>query len=168
MFHHYRERLDAAVLGILEVDGQGNVNVSRRGPRTVDYVGPGGFPTIVDCARTVIFVGNWMTGARWKVEGERFRLLRPGRAKFVDKVAEVTFNGQRALADGKHVYYVTHVGVFRLGDDGLELIWLMPGVDLERDVLAHSGARLQVAEPLKQVDGSVVSGRGFVLNWHTT
>lgn len=166
MFHHYREQLDAAVLGILEVDSQGNVNVSRRGPRIVNYVGPGGFPTIVDCARTVIFVGNWMTGARWKVDGEHIRLLRPGRAKFVDKVAEVTFNGQRALADGKRVYYVTHVGVFRLRDAGLELIWLMPGVDLERDVLAHSGARLQVAEPLRQVDGSVVSGRGFVLDWH--
>ncbi|MGB5622306.1 MAG: hypothetical protein WBN65_07430 [Gammaproteobacteria bacterium] len=168
MFHHYRERLDAAVLGILEVDSQGDVNVSRRGPRIVDYVGPGGFPTIVDCARTVIFVGSWMAGARWRVEGERIRLLRPGRPKFVDKVAEVTFNGQRALADGKRVYYVTHVGVFRLGDGGLELIWLMPGVDLERDVLGHSGARLRVAEPLKQVDGSVVSGRGFVLNWHAT
>ncbi len=165
MFRHYRERLEAAVLGILEVDSDGNVNVSRRGPMVADYVGPGGFPSIIESASTVIFVGTWMAGARWQVDGERVRLVRPGRPKFVDKVSEVTFNGQRALADGKQIYYVTNVGVLRLAEIGLELIWLMPGIDLERDVLANSDARLSVAEPLRHVDGSVVSGRGFVLDW---
>jgi propionate CoA-transferase len=106
-----------------------------------------------------------MAGARWQVDGERVRLVQPGRPKFVDKVSEVTFNGQRALADGKQIYYVTNVGVLRLAEIGLELIWLMPGIDLERDVLANSDARLSVAEPLRQVDGSVVSGRGFILDW---
>ena len=165
MFRHYRERLEAAVLGILEVDSDGNVNVSRRGPMVADYVGPGGFPSIIESASTVIFVGTWMAGARWQVDAEQIHLVRPGRPKFVDKVSEVTFNGQRALADGKQVYYVTNIGVLRLAEIGLELIWLMPGIDLERDVLANSGARLSVAESLRQVDGSVVSGRGFILDW---
>ena len=167
MFHHYRQHLDAAVLGILEVDSAGNVNVSRRGPGILDYVGPGGFPTIVDCARTVIFIGTWMAGARWEVKGGAIRLVQPGRPKFVDTVSEVTFNGPRALADGKQVYYVTNVGVFRLGRHGLELIWLMPGVDLERDVIEQSGARFRVADPLRRVDEAVVSGCGFTLGWDT-
>ncbi|MGD8977284.1 MAG: 3-oxoacid CoA-transferase, partial [Gammaproteobacteria bacterium] len=68
-------------------------------------------------------------------------------------------------ADGKRVYYVTNVGVFRLGEQGLELIWLMPGVDLERDVIGQCGARFRVADPLRRVDEAVVSGRGFVLGW---
>jgi propionate CoA-transferase len=167
MFHHYRQHLEAAVLGILEVDSAGNVNVSRRGQRISDYVGPGGFPTIVECARTVIFIGTWMAGADWRVEDGGLRLLRAGRPKFVDTVSEVTFNGARALADGKRVYYVTNVGVFRLGRQGLELIWLMPGVDLERDVVAHSGARFRVADPLRTVDPAVLTGSGFELRWNS-
>ncbi|MGB5544723.1 MAG: hypothetical protein WBO15_15095 [Gammaproteobacteria bacterium] len=165
MFRHYREHLEAAVLGILEVDSDGNVNVSRRGPLAADYVGPGGFPSIIESASTVIFVGAWMARARWQVDAGQIRLLRPGRPKFVDKVSEVTFNGQRALADGKQVYYVTNIGVFRLAETGLELIWVMPGIDPERDVLPHSGARLNIGQSLKQVDGSVVSGHGFDLHW---
>ena len=55
MFHYYTEHLDAAMLGFLEVDSAGNVNVSKRGPRLVDYVGPGGFPSIANSAKTVSF-----------------------------------------------------------------------------------------------------------------
>jgi propionate CoA-transferase len=68
MFDLYAERLAVAVLGFLQVDAAGNVNVSKRGPRMMDYVGPGGFPDIAAGARTVIFVGSWMAGAlslRW-------------------------------------------------------------------------------------------------------
>jgi propionate CoA-transferase len=165
MFRHYREHLDAAVLGILEVDSEGNVNVSRRGQRADNYVGPGGFPTIVDCADSVIFVGAWMSGARWRVRGTRLQLQRGGRPKFIERVREVTFSGPRALAAGKRVYYVTHVGVFRLAERGLELIRLMPGVDVERDVLAHSGARIFVADDLQEADAAIVHGRGFNLRW---
>ncbi len=165
MFRHYREHLDAAVLGILEVDSAGNVNVSRRGPGAVNYVGPGGFPTIIDCADTVIFIGAWMSGARWRVRRERLQLRRAGRTKFVDKVREITFNGQRALAAGKRVYYVTHIGVLRLREHGLELMWTMPGIDIEQDVLAHSEARITIADDVREVDADVVTGHGFELRW---
>ena len=39
-----------AVLGFLQIDSHGNVNVSRRGPGIKDYVGPGGFPSIIQSA----------------------------------------------------------------------------------------------------------------------
>ncbi len=165
MFRFYRDNLDATVLGFLQVDSDGNVNVSRRGPRVTDYVGPGGFPSIIQGARTVIFIGTWMTGARWSIDGARLSLDRAGQPKFVDRVDEVTFSGARGLADGKQVYYVTSVGVFQLTPEGLTMVRRMPGIDLERDVLAHSGARLIVPGDVPVVDPSVVTGDGFRLEW---
>ncbi len=165
MFRLYREHLDTTVLGFLQVDSQGNVNVSQRGPRVSDYVGPGGFPSIIQGARTVIFIGTWMTGAKWSIRGDRLNLDRPGRPKFVDTVDEVTFSGGRGLADGKQVYYVTSVGVFQLAPEGLTMIRRMPGIDIERDVLARSGARLIIPDGVPVVDSSVVTGDGFRLEW---
>ena len=166
MFRHYRERLDVAVLGFLQVDSHGNVNASRRGQSITDYVGPGGFPTIVDCASTVICVGTWMTGATWELADGGLRLRRAGRPKFVEAVDEVTFNGRRALEDGKQVYYVTDVGVLRLAEAGLIVDRLMPGVDLQRDVLENTTARLLVPEDVSRVPEMVLTGRGFALHWN--
>ena len=163
MFRFYLDRLDATVLGLLQVDSEGNVNVSRRGPAITDYVGPGGFPSIVQAADTVIFVGTWMTGAKWRIHGDALELVRPGRPKFVERVDEVTFSGAQALADGKRVYYVTHIGVIGLTERGLELIWLMPGIDPVRDVFPHTGARITQARETVPVPRSVVTGRGFDL-----
>lgn len=165
MFDFYKDHLDTTVLGFLQVDSEGNVNVSRRGPRISDYVGPGGFPSIVQAARRVIFIGTWMAGAEWSVEGGRLRLRKPGRPKFVDRVDEVTFSGRRGLADGKQVYYVTSVGIFQLTAEGLQMIRRMPGVDVERDVKAHAGARVIVPAEVPEADASVVTGEGFRLRW---
>jgi propionate CoA-transferase len=167
MFRFYLERLDATVLGLLQVDSAGNVNVSRRGPAITDYVGPGGFPSIVQAADTVIFVGTWMTGAKWRIHRDELELVRPGRPKFVERVDEVTFSGPQALADGKRVYYVTHIGVIELTERGLELVWLMPGIDPARDVFPHTGARITLARETVPVSRSVVTGRGFDLRSST-
>lgn len=165
MFRFYKDNLDATVLGFLQVDSAGNVNVSRRGPGVTDYVGPGGFPSIIQAAKSVIFIGTWMHGARWTTKGDALHLQRPGRPKFVEKVDEVTFSGARGLAGGKQVYYVTNVGVFKLTEQGLRMIMIMPGVDLERDVVAHSGASLVIPDDLPVADRSIVTGEGFELRW---
>jgi propionate CoA-transferase len=165
MFRFYKDNLDATVLGFLQVDSEGNVNVSRRGPTIMDYVGPGGFPSIIQSARTVIFIGTWMAGAEWSVDNGRLRLRKPGRPKFIDKVDEVTFSGARGMADGKQVYYVTSVGVFRLTPGGLEMMRRMPGVDIQRDVVAHAGARINIPDHVPVVERSIVTGEGFRLDW---
>ena len=72
-------------------------------------------------------------------------------------------SGRQALADGKEVYYVTNVGVFRLTPAGLELMWLMPGIDVGRDILPNTTARLRIPDAPAVVDASVVTGRGFDL-----
>lgn len=130
------ERLDAACLGILQADSAGNVNVSKRGEGARGYVGPGGFTDLTAAARTLIFVGAWMARAEVALAGGRVRIVKPGIAKFVDRVDEITFSGPHALAAGQRVYYATHVGLFRLTRRGMELAGVMPGIDVRRDILS--------------------------------
>jgi propionate CoA-transferase len=69
------------------------------------------------------------------VDGRGLRIVKRGTPKFVDRVDEVTFDGRRAIAAGKRVFYVTHVGVFELTKRGLRLRQVMPGIDVRRDIL---------------------------------
>jgi propionate CoA-transferase len=48
--------------------------------------------------------------------------------------------------------YVTERAVFRRVHDGLELLEVAPGIDLERDVFAHMDFRPKVAAHLKEMD----------------
>ncbi|HNY50674.1 MAG TPA: CoA-transferase [Smithella sp.] len=166
MFHLYEEKLQTCVLGFLQVDSAGNVNVSHRGPKIIDFVGPGGFTDIVEYARTIIFVGNWMDEARYGFKNGRVSIQKPGTPKFVDKVDKITFNAQGALKAGKLVLYVTTVGVFKLTGAGLELIQIMPGIDFEKDIRRTSSARFVIPEhAIPEVAPEIVSGKGFSLRF---
>jgi propionate CoA-transferase len=167
MFRHYRNHLDATMLGFLQLDSDGNTNLSNRGPRILDYVGPGGAPSIIESADTVLFIGKWMLGAKVSIHGETLRLDKPGKPKVIDRVDEITFNGRVGLASGKKIFYVTDLAILELTDDGLTLRAVMPGIDIERDLLANTRARIIVPDdpaPLT-VSASVVTGKDFVLAW---
>lgn len=166
MFRLYRERLDTTVLGFLQIDSAGNVNVSHRGTRMLDFVGPGGFTDIVTYAKTIIFVGGWMDKAEFAISDGHVHIKKPGKPKFVAHVDHITFNGRKALKAGKRVFYVTTVGIFRLTAEGLELIERMPGIDIARDILGASPARFIIPNhEIPTVPGEVVSGKGFSLRW---
>ena len=167
MFHHYRDHLDAAMLGFLQLDSAGNINLSKRGPRMLDYVGPGGAPSIIESAKTVLFIGKWMSGARVSIHGETLRLDKPGKPKMVEQVDEVTFNGKVGLARGKKVFYITDLALLELTDAGLTLRAVMPGIDIERDLLANAKARIHVPEdPAPEtLPASIVTGKGFQTAW---
>lgn len=64
--------------------------------------------------------------------------------------------------------YVTERCVFRLADAGLELTEVAPGVDIERDILAHMGFRPMVANPrpmpLKIFTPELMDLKGAMLN----
>ena len=130
--------LDAAFLGMAQADARGNVNVSRFGPR---LAGSGGFINISQNAKKVMFMGTFLAPSRTQVLDGRIALSGDGVAapKFLHDVEQRTFSGTYAAAAAQPVLYVTERCVFQLTPDGLELIEIAPGMDLEKDILAHVG-----------------------------
>lgn len=165
LFKRCERRLDAACLGALEVDGAGNVNVSRRGPGVRNYAGPGGFIDFTELAQTIIFVSGWMRQGEMVVDGDAVRIRKPGKPKFVRRVGEVTFNGARARKAGKRVVFVTPVGVFHLTSRGMELTSVMPGIDVRADIMAFTPMRivLPASGRPQLIPRSIVTGQHFSL-----
>ena len=161
IFNHYKENLDVTVLGTLQVDGSGNVNVSKRGDRVVDYVGPGGFMNISSAAKTIIFVGSWMAKADFQIRDGEMCLIKPGIAKFVKELNEVTFNAKAALQNGKNVSYITTVGIFKLTPHGVMLTAVMPGIDIQRDILPHTTAEILISDHVETIPKAITTGEGY-------
>ncbi len=139
--------LDLAVLGLAECDARGNINVSRFGPK---LAGAGGFINITQNSRTVVFVGTFSAGGlQVAVEDGKLTIVQEGRhRKFVETIEQVTFSGDYAARAGKKVLYVTERCVFALTPEGLELVEVAPGIDIERDILSQMAFRPIVRQPV--------------------
>jgi propionate CoA-transferase len=143
--------LDISILGLAQADRQGNLNVSRFGPV---LAGCGGFINICQATKKLVFVGTFTAGGLdVAVEGDQLVIRKEGRVqKFVADVEQRTFSGPHARARGQSVLYVTERCVFRLVDDGLELIEIAPGIDVEKDIMAHMAFRPRIGSDLARMD----------------
>lgn len=128
--------LDFAYLGAAEIDQEGNVNVSKFSGR---IVGPGGFVNITQNSKRVYFCGTFTAGGlKVKAEEGKLQIVREGmNPKFKKNVEQITFSGQYARKTGQEVMFLTERAVFKLTEEGLELIEIAPGINLEKDILAH-------------------------------
>ncbi len=137
---------DVSFLSFLEVDAEGNVNVSKLGKKPYLTAGCGGFVDITSGARKIVFSGWFEAGAEIALTPEGIRVVTPGKfTKLVEAVEHVTFSGKRARALGQDVLYITERCVIRLGEKGLVATEIMPGIDPARDIVAASGGRVQIA-----------------------
>jgi propionate CoA-transferase len=143
--------LDLAFLSFAEVDTDGNVNVSRFGDR---IVGPGGFINISQNAKCVVFSGSFTAGkSEISWPGGKMQIVRDGaQAKLVDRVQQITYSGRYGRERQQRVLYITERAVFRLGEDGVELIEVAPGIDVDRDVIGRMGFRPHLTPSLKTMD----------------
>lgn len=131
--------VDIAVLGGAEFDEQGNVNVSRFGGRVT---GPGGFINISQNAKTVLFTGTF--------------LAKNGGRKFKKQVEHITFSGEYAREQGRQrVLYITERALFQLLPEGMTLLEIAPGADLERDILANMDFVPRISPALKNMPAEI-------------
>lgn len=126
--------VDLAYLGMAQVDVDGNVNVSKLGSRVI---GCGGFINITQNAKKVFYCGTFTAGGlKISITDGKLVINQEGKVKkFVNKVGQITFSGKYAQEIKQEVFYITERAVFQLQEDGMHLLEIAPGVDLEKDVL---------------------------------
>ena len=130
--------IDDAFLGLAEADEEGNINVSKFGPR---IAGCGGFVNITQNAKRVYFCGTFTAGGlKCSTGNGKLVIDQEGRAdKFVKDVEQITFSGKYAKKVGQPVMYITERAVFELREDGVYLTEVAPGIDIQTQILDHMG-----------------------------
>jgi len=142
--------LDICYLGFAQIDKNGNVNASRFGNF---FTGCGGFIDISQNTKKVVFCGAFAAKSDIEIKENGIKIHEPGKfKKFISEVEQITFNGNYAYENGQEVLYCTERALFKLIKNGIELIEIAPGIDLEKDVLSMMEFKPNVSSDLKVMD----------------
>ena len=161
--------VDIAFLGLAQADALGNLNVSKFGPK---LAGSGGFIDISQSSKKVVFVGTFTAdGLKIAVEQGQLQIQNEGKVhKFVHAVEQLTFSGHYAAQCQQPVLYITERCVFELTPNGMMLTEVAPGVDVDRDILAHMDFVPQISPTLKAMSPLIFqpAPMGLATLEHTT
>ena len=143
--------VDITYMGIGELGEDGSVNSTKMGVRCT---GAGGFIDITQNAKKVVFLGTFTAGgAKYKFENRKLEILQEGKIrKMVRQVAQLSFNGPMARKKGQEVMVVTERAVFQLVKDGVELIEIAPGIDLQTQILDKMDFKPIISKNLRVMD----------------
>ena len=142
--------IDAASLGFLQIDKNGNVNPSILPDK---IFGPGGFPVIAGGAPRTYFAGSFTAGqSKISVSNNKLQIQNDGSViKFVDSVYKIVFSSHQAIKYGHDILYITERAVFKLNADGIMLEEIAPGIDLDKDVLSKMNFKPRLGR-VKEMD----------------
>ncbi|MEK8287044.1 acyl CoA:acetate/3-ketoacid CoA transferase [Escherichia coli] len=156
--------LDVCYLSFAEVDQHGNVGVHKFNGK---IMGAGGFIDISATSKKIIFCGTLTAGSlKTEIADGKLHIVQEGWVnKFIRELPEITFSGKIALERGLDVRYITERAVFTLKEDGLHLIEIAPGVDLQKDILDKMDFTPVISPELKLMDERLFidAAMGFVL-----
>jgi propionate CoA-transferase len=144
--------LDLVCVGAAQIDFNGNVNVGQIGSR---IVGVGGFTNLTTAARKVVFLTTFTEtkGLSVSYNDQQLCIQQDSKIKkFKNQIDQISFSGEVARATRKKVLYVTERCVFQLLPEGLELIEIAPGIDIEKNILNQMEFRPAIADNLKLMD----------------
>jgi propionate CoA-transferase len=126
--------LEFGAFGMGEVDRNGDLNTSLI---SGTIKGVGGFMNIAANAKLAVFVGTFTAGGiKTHIEDGKLVIDQEGKfKKFVKEIPQNSFSLRQAALDGHEILYVTERAVFEGTADGLKLIEIAPGIDLQTQVL---------------------------------
>ena len=147
--------LDIAFLGLAQMDGFGNINVSKFGSK---IAGCGGFINITQNAKKVVYCGMFTAGGLQVAAADgTLSILSEGIVKkFLSHVEQITFSAAYAKSRRQSVLYVTERAVFELTPEGVALREIAPGINLEKDILALMDFR-PIMDDVRQMDERIFS-----------
>ena len=142
-------------MGTGQVDQYGNVNSTRMGDRAP---GSGGFVDITATAKKVVFCGTF-TAKGLKVafdEEKGVTILQEGEVKkMVKSVQQISYNAKYATANGQQMLFISERCVFEYTPEGMKLIEIAKGIDLQKDILDQMEFTPIIADDLKIMDTSI-------------
>jgi propionate CoA-transferase len=139
-------------LSFAEFDQACSVNVSKFGTANP---GAGGFIDIAHNAKKLIFAGTFTTGGlAISFDGKSLSIDKEGKnKKFVKKANHITYPVKDGVvARGQQAMLITERAVFTVTNEGLELIEIAPGIDLQRDVLEQMEFEPRISPTLKVME----------------
>lgn len=132
--------LDVAIMGMGQVDADGNVNVSSLGGKRI---GCGGFIDITQSAKTVLFCFPF---------DSKF-------PKFVERIDEVSFSASQARSLGQEIYFISDKAVFSLAPEGgLHLDEVAPSTTVE-EILKSIPFEVSVPDVVPTMDPTLFLSR---------
>lgn len=156
--------LDYGSLGFLQVRADGSLNASMRDGGAI---GVGGFMNVASGAKKIVFTATLTGGIKkedipeYEIKDGKLKILKEGnKKKFINEIEQITFNGEVAVQEQREILYVTERAVFELTKEGLLLIEIAPGVNLEKDILENMEFKPIISDNLKLMPEEI-----FYENW---